>query len=117
MLAPLFEDLAKSGGQGNAGKWFDQAKMGKFVTFLSALLCAALENWTEYEDFCRAFPDLRMLIEVHLPLVFLTITLPSVCWGVLRLKTARGRCASSTKSSCPSSASISKCWAVLNIQR
>jgi len=78
-LAPLFEDLAKSGGKGNAGKWFDQAKMGKFITFLSALLCAAHENWEAYEDFCKSFPTdpvvvaLRMLIEVHLPLVFLTI--------------------------------------------
>jgi hypothetical protein len=79
ILAPLFEDLAKSGGKGNAGKWFDQAKMGKFITFLSALLCAAHENWEAYEDFCKSFPTdpvvvaLRMLIEVHLPLVFLTI--------------------------------------------
>ena len=79
ILAPLFEDLAESGGKGNAGKWFDQAKMGKFITFLSALLCAAHENWETYVGFCTSFPTdpvvlaLRMLIEVHLPLVFLTI--------------------------------------------
>ena len=53
--------------------------MGKLITFLSALLCAADQNWEAYTLFCKSFPTdpvvlaLRMLIEVHLPLIFLTI--------------------------------------------
>jgi len=78
ILRPLFEDLARSGGEQNAGNWFNKAKMSKFVTFLGALQLA-LAHREEFDSLCLDFPRdplvlaLRMLLQVYVPLAFLTM--------------------------------------------